>query len=53
VVISNNTIGAISTNAATAAIGYTFNGVYTAGAGGNFTVSNNTIGSASNQLVYW
>jgi hypothetical protein len=47
VVISNNTIGAISTNAATAAIGYTFNGVYTAGAGGNFTVSNNTIGSAS------
>jgi ABC-type branched-subunit amino acid transport system ATPase component len=31
----------------TAAIGYTFNGVYTAGAGGNFTVSNNTIGSAS------
>jgi hypothetical protein len=29
------------------AIGYTFNGVYTAGAGGNFTVSNNTIGSAS------
>jgi hypothetical protein len=46
VVMSNN-IGAISTNAATAAIGYTFNGVYTAGAGGNFTVSNNTIGSAS------
>jgi hypothetical protein len=45
--MSNNTIGAISTNAATAAIGYTFNGVYTAGAGGNFTVSNNTIGSAS------
>jgi hypothetical protein len=29
--MSNNTIGAISTNAATAAIGYTFNGVYTAG----------------------
>jgi hypothetical protein len=34
VVMSNNTIGAISTNAATAAIGYTFNGVYTACAGG-------------------
>jgi hypothetical protein len=35
--MSNNTIGAISTNAATAAIGYTFNGVYTAGAGGFYS----------------
>lgn len=42
--ISNNTIGAISTNGGTG-IGYTFNGIYTAGTGGNFAITDNTIGS--------
>ncbi|AWG20476.1 hypothetical protein FFWV33_02490 [Flavobacterium faecale] len=42
--ISNNTIGAISTNGGTA-IGYTFYGIYTAGIGGNFAITDNTIGS--------
>ena len=42
--IQNNTIGSILTTG-TAAIGYTFTGINTAGAAGNFTVSGNTIGS--------
>ncbi|MCE9538771.1 MAG: T9SS type A sorting domain-containing protein [Bacteroidetes bacterium] len=46
VTIQNNTIGAINT-AGTAGIGYTFNGINTAGAAGNFTVSGNTIGSTT------
>ncbi|MES2284650.1 MAG: T9SS type A sorting domain-containing protein [Bacteroidota bacterium] len=44
--IQNNTIASIQT-AGTAGIGYTFNGINTAGAAGNFTVSGNTIGSTT------
>ena len=44
VVISNNNIGAISATGAET-IGHTFNGIYSAGAGGNFTISNNKVGS--------
>lgn len=44
--ISNNNIGAISTNGGTG-IGYTFNGIYTAGIGGNFVITNNTVGSTT------
>ncbi|MDP3916366.1 MAG: hypothetical protein Q8R96_21780 [Bacteroidota bacterium] len=44
--IQNNLVGSISTGGA-ATIGYTFNGIYTAGTGGNFTVSNNRVGSTS------
>lgn len=44
--IQNNTIGSILTTG-TAGIGYTFNGIYTAGTAGNFTVSGNTIGSTT------
>jgi len=43
--IQNNAIGALSTGGATN-MGYTFNGINTAG-GGNFTISGNTIGSTS------
>lgn len=46
VFIQNNLIGAISCNG-TAAIGYDFNGIYTAGTAGNFTISSNTIGSTT------
>ena len=46
VAIQNNTIGAIITGG-TASIGYTLNGINTAGVAGNFTVSGNTIGSTS------
>lgn len=44
--IQNNTVGSILTGG-TAAIGYTFNGINTAGVAGSFTVSGNTIGSAT------
>ncbi|MBX9886313.1 MAG: hypothetical protein K2Y30_00075 [Flavobacteriaceae bacterium] len=44
--ISNNNVGAISTNGGTS-IGYTFNGIYTLGVGGNFSIANNTIGSST------
>jgi hypothetical protein len=44
--IKNNIIGAISTGG-TASIGYTFYGINTAGAAGNFVIANNSIGSTS------
>ncbi len=44
--IQNNKIGSISVNGA-ATIGFTFYGINTAGAAGNFTISGNTIGSTS------
>lgn len=44
--IQNNTIGSILT-AGTATMGYIFNGIYTAGLAGNFTISANNIGSAA------
>src|SRR6185437_14431393 len=44
--IQNNNIGAISTGG-TALIGYTFHGINTAGAAGNFTISSNIIGSTT------
>ncbi|MES2398017.1 MAG: T9SS type A sorting domain-containing protein [Bacteroidota bacterium] len=44
--IQNNTIASILTTG-TAGIGYTFNGINTAGTAGNFTVSGNTIGSTT------
>jgi hypothetical protein len=44
--IQNNTIGSISTGG-TALIGYTFNGISTAGALGNITIASNTIGSTA------
>ncbi len=44
--IKNNTIGSISTNAA-ATIGFTFNGIYTTGTGGNFNIASNVAGSAT------
>jgi hypothetical protein len=43
--IRNNKIGSIST-AGGNAIGYTFQGIYTAGAAGNYTIASNTIGSS-------
>jgi hypothetical protein len=46
VFIQNNLIGAINVNG-TAAIGYTFYGVYAAGAAGNYTINSNTIGSTA------
>jgi hypothetical protein len=44
--IQNNIIGAINTGG-TLGIGYTFNGINTSGAAGNYTISSNTIGSTS------
>ncbi|MFA5297521.1 MAG: hypothetical protein WC389_04860, partial [Lutibacter sp.] len=44
--IKNNTIGSISTSG-DATIGYTFNGIYSAGTGGNFDISNNLVGSTT------
>lgn len=44
--IQNNLVGSVRTGG-TATIGYTFNGIYTAGTGGNFIISNNIIGSIS------
>ena len=44
--IQNNVIGAISANAAIAAIGFTFNGVQVAGTGSH-TITSNTIGTTT------
>jgi len=44
--IQNNTIASIITGGS-ASIGYTFNGIFTVGIAGNFTISANTIGSAT------
>ncbi len=44
--IQNNTIASILTGG-TAAMGYTFNGINTAGTAGNYTISGNTIGSTA------
>ncbi|MFZ4770202.1 MAG: beta strand repeat-containing protein, partial [Ferruginibacter sp.] len=43
--IQDNSIGGIAINGA-ATIGFTFYGINTSGTAGNFTISNNTIGSA-------
>ena len=44
--IQNNNIGSINTTGANT-IGYTFHGIYTAGTLGNYTISENIIGSLS------
>lgn len=44
--IQNNTAGSVITGG-TAAIGYSFNGIHTAGTAGNFTISGNVIGSTT------
>ena len=44
--IQNNNVGSLNTGGA-AGIGYTFAGIQTAGAAGNFTISANTIGSTA------
>ena len=44
--IQNNNVGSLNTGGG-AAIGYTFAGIQTAGAAGNFTISANTIGSTA------
>ena len=44
--IQNNNVGSINTGGG-AGIGYTFAGIQTAGAAGNFTISANTIGSTA------
>lgn len=43
--IKNNKIGSITANGA-ATVGYTFNGIYTTGVGGKYTITSNVIGSA-------
>jgi hypothetical protein len=45
-IIQNNSIGSVSTSG-NAGIGYTFNGILIGGAGGNFNVFSNLIGSAT------
>lgn len=44
--IQNNSIGSMNTGGA-ATIGYAYNGIYTAGTGGNFTITSNTVGSTT------
>ncbi len=50
VTIKNNIISSISTGGS-AAIGYVFYGIITSGSGGSFSISNNTLGSATSNSI--